>query len=79
MKQLHHSSGHVAYDLTECKLNRLTDKEGNVRFVISYPKTWDKLQRQTMPLARGGSMDVCPYSITEWEEVELDVKPYEGK
>lgn len=72
MKQLYHIAGHQTFDLTECKLHRL-EEDGKVRFVACYPKKWrtaDPIEMNTMK----GPMTLRPYWITEWEEVELEVK-----
>jgi len=79
MKQIYHDTGYMAYDLTECKLNRLVDKDGKSHFIISYPKTWDAGEKQKLPTITGGEVEHRLYIVKEWEEVELDVKPYEGK
>ncbi len=59
------------FDLTQCNTYRLVDKDGTERFVLTYPKKWEAQE----PME--GSTKI-PYLVTEWGEMEIDVKPYEG-
>jgi hypothetical protein len=72
MKQLYHVGGYQTFDLTECKLHRL-EKDGKVHFVACYPKKWDTGDPVEMPTQKG-PVTLRSYLVTEWEEVELEVK-----
>ena len=76
MKQSYHVTGYHMFDLTECKVHRLVDKDtGKVRFVLCFPKAWEAAEeKQTMMSIAKGEVSFRNYNITEWEEVELEVK-----
>ena len=72
MRQAYHSTGYKAFDLTECKIHRLVDKEtGKVRYVLCYPTAWTADEAR-IP-AVNGKMTGRAYNITEWQEIDLDV------
>jgi len=81
MKQAYHSAGYKAYDLTECKIHRLVDKEtGKARFVLCYPSKWEA--DNTLPRVSGANnaMTARAYTVQEWQEVEIfPGTPDEGK
>jgi len=74
MRQAYHSAGYRAYDLTECKIHRLVDKEtGKVRFVLCYPKKWEADEGLPRMQSANGKMTGRAYDVREWQEVELEI------
>ena len=71
MKQLRHWTKHLNIDMTECKLNVIRDRDGNPRFMLSYPAKWEVAK----DVAQNKDAKFKVYEITEWDEVELVVKP----
>lgn len=65
--------GYITYDLTEVKLNRVTDKDGsNPRLIARWPKKWTKAKKPNIfPTVSGDTMMMHAYVVTEWEEAEI--------
>lgn len=65
--------GYITYDLTEVKLNRVTDKDGsNPRMIARWPKTYKKVEpAHNYTVAGGHTMTMHAYLVTEWEEAEI--------
>lgn len=74
MRQIYHTTGHRAYDLTECRVHRLVDKSGKAKFVVCWPVKWVKLEPQQLTTHDGKQVTMCGYSVTEWAEAELDLR-----
>ena len=73
------TEGYGCFDLTECRMHRLANKDGSERFVLVYPKKWEEQGPIERPTKSGETVTLIPYWVTEWEEVQVNVKPYEGK
>lgn len=70
----YHLTGYQTFDLTECKIHRIVGSDGKPRFIAFFPKKWtvgDTIEMQTVTK---GVISMKPYTVTEWEEVELEPK-----
>ena len=72
MKQLRHWTKHYNLDMTECKLNVIVDRDGEPHIMCSFPKKWRE-GREDEGVPKGDKFKI--FEITEWDEVELMVKP----
>lgn len=70
MKPLHHYTGHKTVDLTECKLHCVIE-DGKRKIVALVPKTWEKDPPQKLMASNGQMLDLCFYSVTDFDEVVL--------
>jgi len=74
MKQLYHVTGHATFDLTECRVHRLTTDDGRIRFVVCYPIEWKTSDPQEMqPIKGPGKVMLRSFLVTKWKEVELQL------
>jgi hypothetical protein len=72
MRQAYHHTGYGAFDLTECKIHRVVDKEtGKVSFLLCCPKAWEAVGEKDTTAINGKTM-IRHYNVTEWEEIELE-------
>jgi len=78
MKPTHEYTGHVTYDLTECKVHCLTDPDGSRRIVAMVPKVTQPTDRQSMQAVNGQTVEMRGHVVKEWEEITLLHLPSSG-
>jgi len=72
MKALRHWTPHYNLDMTECRLNVVMDTDGKPHIMASFPKKWEFPPEEEVPRLEGTRFKL--FKVTEWEEVELEVK-----
>lgn len=75
MQPLQYFGGHMTADLTEGKVHKIAEKDGTTRFVVLFPKVWEKFGDREEKMTMRGKMDVQMYLVTGWEEHELALVP----
>jgi hypothetical protein len=71
MKPTDAYTGHVTFDLTECKVHALKNADGSTRIVARYPKAWEAPDPVTLNAVNGTAVTMRPYKVTDWYEVVL--------
>jgi len=65
-------TGYRTLDLTEAKLQVLSNGDGTRRLVAMIPKKWERPdETQTVLCVNGEQRQMRFYTVTEWEEIEI--------